>query len=103
MIASATQVAGWFPGLDGVETEWQAAEAHIAARCSWPTTNEAGETIDPPADLVEAVRLLTARLLSRRHTVEGLTGLADSGGQTMPTVDVDLRSLLDPWRKVVLA
>ena len=83
-----------------VTTAWSAAEAFVAERCEWDV-DEVGDP--PPAALVLAVHLLTARYLARRNTATGIVGIDELGGMAMPGIDPDVLRLMNPWRRVVIA
>ena len=88
---------------DDVFTEkWEAAEGYVADRVTYPTTNDAGEEIPPPAALVEAVVLLTARFIARRNSPDGFVGLGDLGVAQVPVSDRDVNRLIAPWRVQVI-
>lgn len=107
MITTKESVKTWLgnpPKLDdAVLTDaWNAAEAYVAGRCSWE-----GQDVDPPvpapADLVQAVNLLTARYLARRNTPDGLVGLGELGAAQVSFSDVDVERLMNPWRFFTVA
>lgn len=72
---------------------WEAADQWVAVR-----TRFTGET---PPDLVQAVALMTGRILARRNSPDGLTGMGDLGQFRVPNYDPDIRSLMGPWMPVV--
>lgn len=94
----------WFPGKSA-EVEWKAAEGWIRSRCRWPevAVQSDGSTVElaPPAELVEAVRILTHRYLERRSSPTGVLGMDDMGAVRLPGSDADVQSLIAPWRPVV--
>lgn len=95
-LVSDEQLLAWFPNEDPVERELarDAADAYILGRCVIP----AGL---PPADLVQAERLLIARYLSRRNSPDGMVGMSEFGPARITTVDADVRALIGPYRRVV--
>ena len=105
-ITTLDQAKAWFPRVpaDEVGLAWGAAEAYVSGRCEWP-----GSTSEPatpvPAELVQAVRLMTARLLQRSKSPEGVIGMDPDGlgAVRIAKFDVDVRGLMDPWLKAVLA
>jgi len=91
-------------GVDAVVRHWKAAEGYVADRAEWPATDAAGLPIDPPAQLGEAVELLTRRLLARVNSPDGLVqGATEYGPVRIPTTDRDVDRLIFPWRRMVLA
>lgn len=106
MITKPDQVRTWVDYKGAVEdtvfqNAWKAAEKYVANRCTWPTVDDDGQELDAPADLVEAVNLLTGRFLTRRNSPNGLVGLGDLGVATLPSADVDVKALIAPYRRVV--
>lgn len=107
---SEDDAKSWHPGLSDTEggearvlDAWRAAEAYVARRCRWADTNPDGVPVDPPADLRLAVRMLTARLLARHNSPEGLAaGGGDLGPARIAYVDPDIRGLMGPWIPVVI-
>lgn len=103
MIVSSEQVATWFEStsLPEIVVAHQAAEAYIADRCVIPelVTDENGPV--PPAALVQAVRLLTARYLARRNSPDGTLGMSEFGVGRIATIDRDVQQLIAPYRRVV--
>jgi hypothetical protein len=86
-----------------VTSAYQAAEAYVAARCTWRAVAVDGLTpVDPPDALVTAVTLLTARYLERRNTPSGVLGSGDFGVVRVSGSDRDVDALIAPWRKRVL-
>lgn len=80
---------------------YEAAEAYVAKRCRWAVPG-AGESWPPaPADLVQAVKLQTARMLVRRNSPDGLVGMGDLGVGRVPISDRDVDALMRPYRRVV--
>lgn len=62
------------------------------------------EADDPaPADLTEAVLLLTNRLLARRNSPEGVLSIADGTVVTVGRFDPDITRLLGPHTAAKLA
>ena len=58
--------------------------------------------LEPPADLVQAVALLTNRYLSRDNSPDGFVGMQETGGPVyIGKVDRDVESLIAPYRPVV--
>lgn len=106
-ISTQEQVLAWLgnPKLDEdlVVDCWQAAEAYVDARVMWEPvdviTDDDGNEIEvAPADLVQAVNILTARYLARRNTPDGMVGLGELGAVQVPYTDADVERLLNPWR-----
>lgn len=81
---------------------WKAAEQWIANRCTWPAIDTDGNAVPAPDDLVLAVNVLTARLLDRRNSPNGLVGVGDLGATRIPGSDADVSSLIGPYRRVVI-
>ncbi len=79
-----------------LRTSLDAANAWVGARCSWSTD-------DPPADLVQAVAMLTDRLLARESSPDGFVGMQESGPVYIGRVDRDIESLIAPHRRAVFA
>lgn len=106
MITNLDDVTAWTEtervAVDVRTAAWQAAEAWIANRCTWPLLDTAGNTLPAPADLVLAVNILTARLLDRRNSPNGLVGVGDLGATRIPGSDADVSSLIGPYRRVVI-
>lgn len=104
-VATAPQLAAWFPNEGDLAVEWAAAEAWVRARTRWPQVEVLSDgsvvELDPPADLVEAVRILTSRYLARRNSPVGVVGMDDMGAVRLPGSDRDVDSLIAPWRLVV--
>lgn len=107
MITTIEQVTRWLgnPALDPdlVDDAWFAAEAYVGNRTEWPDTDEDGNPIPAPDDLVQAVDLLTARYLQRRHSPDGMLGLGELGAIQVAFSDVDVEKLLNPWRIIAIA
>lgn len=109
-ITTVEQAHGWHPTLTDrtspnstdLEIAWEAAEGYVASRARWPGMDDGAE---PPAPLVLAVKLLTARYLQRVNSPEGVVGMDAEGlgAVRVPRVDVDVEALIDPWRRVVFA
>lgn len=101
LITSLEQVTAWLgdPKLsaDVIADAWLAAEAYVANRTEWDAR------LTPPADLVQAVDLLTARYLARRNSPDGMVGLGDLGPAQVPYSDADVERLLNPWRFFAVA
>ena len=97
MIVSSEQAEAWFPSQPAVDVDvvHKGAEAYIANRCVVPV----GPVV--PGDLVEAVRLLTARYLARRNSPDGTLGMSEFGVGRIATVDRDVEALIAPYRRVV--
>ena len=93
-VAGALEVPATLPRL---LVAWQSAEGYVAARCRW-TPDAAG---NPPAELVQAVILLTGRHLARYNSPDGIVGVADFGTARLPAQDADVRALIAPWRAMV--
>lgn len=59
---------------------------------------------DPfPADVTEAGLLYVNRLLSRRNSPDGVVGVSDVGTATILPQDSDIKRLLGPYLRTVLA
>lgn len=109
-ITTAEQAHSWHPTLNDhtnptstdLEIAWEAAEGFVASRVRWPGM---GDGASAPAALVLAVKLLTARYLQRGNSPEGIVGMDAEGlgAVRIPRVDVDVESLIDPYRRVVFA
>ena len=101
MIVSSEQVATWFEStaLPEIVVAHQAAEAYIADRCVIPEL--VADEMVPPAALVQAVRLLTARYLARRNSPDGTLGMSEFGVGRIATIDRDVQQLIAPYRRVV--
>lgn len=56
-----------------------------------------------PADVTEAGLLYVNRLLSRRNSPDGVVGVSDVGTATILPQDSDIKRLLGPHLKTVLA
>lgn len=95
-MVSDEQLAKWFPQEPPTEVGMHrdAAEAYITRRCRIPEGT-------PPADLVEAVRLLVARYLARRSSPDGTLGMSEFGAGRIATIDRDIEGLIAPYRPVV--
>ena len=99
------QADGWFPKLgDDARAKWAAAEDYVASRTTWAGADAVPPT-PAPAGLVEAVRLMTARLLQRANSPEGVIGMDPDGfgAVRVPKVDVDVQALMAPYQRVVFA
>jgi len=67
------------------------------------TTNPDTGAADPvPAMLVQAGRLLTNRLMSRRNSPDGVVGVSDLGTATVVSYDADITQMISPWTEMVL-
>ena len=55
------------------------------------------------ADLVQAVAMLTDRLLARESSPDGFVGMQESGPVYIGRVDRDIESLIAPHRRAVFA
>jgi hypothetical protein len=107
-ITSFPEVHAYLGGPDKVDavlarTAYEAAEAYVGKRCRWAVSEPAvGETWPPaPDDLVQAVKLQTARMLQRRQSPDGLVGMGDLGIARVPISDRDVDALMRPYRPVV--
>lgn len=88
---------------DVFRNAWDAAENYVETRVEYPTgTDEGGNPILPPAALVEAVVLLTARYLQRRNSPDGFIGLGELGVARVPVTDRDVDRLMAPHLRVVI-
>ena len=106
-ITSFPEVHAYLGGLDKVaeveaRSAYDAAEAYVGKRCRWavPVDGETAATA-APADLVQAVKLQTARMLQRRQSPDGLIGMGDLGVARVPVADRDVDALMRPYRRVV--
>lgn len=90
---------------DVFEACWEAAEAYVSERVEYPTDPDpdTGEVPAPPASLMRAVTLLTARYLARRNSPDGFIGLGELGPARVPLSDRDVDRLIAGWRRVVIA
>lgn len=97
MIVNSEQARAWFPAEPPAEVDvaHNAAESYVAERCRIPV----GPVV--PGDLVQAVRLLTARYLARRNSPDGTLGMSEFGVGRIATVDRDVEALIGPYRRVV--
>lgn len=97
MLVSDETLTIWFPGENSVDLTLarNAAEAYIGHVCRVP------DTLPAPGDLVQAVRLLVARLLARRNSPDGTLGMSEFGVGRIATVDRDIAQLIAPYRRVV--
>lgn len=98
MITTLEAVVTWVGTKNNetlVKTAWEAAEAYIGERTEYEG--------DPPAGLVQAVNLLTARYLARRNSPDGVVGMGDLGPARVPLIDRDVERLMDPWRAFPVA
>ncbi|WP_041707505.1 hypothetical protein [Acidipropionibacterium acidipropionici] len=77
---------------------WRSADAWVAARVRFRPARPGWGT---PEDLVQAVRLLTARYLARRNSPDGFLGMGEFGPARVPINDRDVNSLIAPYRRVV--
>lgn len=84
-----------------LEAAYKAAEGAVAACCRWPEVDGAGQNLEPPAALVEAVALRTSRYLARRESPAGVVGFGDLGPIRISSVDRDIEELEGPYRRVV--
>lgn len=96
-ITSYAQAKVWHPKIDDAQLRvaWKAAEEYVSQRVEW-----SGDI--PPAALVMAVKLMTARLLQREKSPEGVVGMDPDGlgAVRVPQVDVDVIALIAPYRMV---
>lgn len=63
----------------------------ITAKWGWPSV---------PADIKRAAMIEAVRLYKRRDSPFGVTGSADMGFETLPSLDPDVKRLLAPYRKM---
>ena len=81
-------------------TALAAANGWVEARIRPRPTTE----IEAPADLVQAVALLTNRYLAREQSADGFVGMAETGAPAyIGRVDPDVQSLIGPYRRVVFS
>lgn len=90
-----------------VAVAWAAAEAYTWQKIRpWYEPDPEGAPPDPvppaPGDLVQAVLLLTSRLIARRKSPDGMVGFDDFAAR-LASSDPDYRRLIGSWRKAVLA
>jgi len=82
-----------------------AALEQQATRVLYPTDDFGVELF--PADLTEAVLLMTQRLAARRNSPEGIVGLSGAGGDftaaRVPAYDSDVAALEAPYRIIPVA
>lgn len=107
MITTKEAVRDWLGSPTNLDdavltSAWQAAEAYVGNRCSWEG-QDADPAVPAPADLVQAVNLLTARYLDRRNSPNGLVGFGDLGAARVPSGDIDVERLMNPWRDIAVA
>lgn len=106
MITTVDAVGAWLASngepvpADVLGAAYQSAEAYVSSRCVWPTEDSSGGPIDAPADLVMAVNLQTARILTRRSSANGILGMSDMGAVRVPGTDPDVARLMDPYQPV---
>ncbi len=82
---------------DVFDAAWNAAERYVAERVTVPGGTPA------PADLVQAINLLTARYLARRNSPDGMVGMGELGPARVTIADRDVERLIDPWRNIPVA
>lgn len=85
-----------------VKAAWQAAEAYVGKRVRWGEPDPEGNWPPAPEDLVQAVRLLTARYLARKASPDGFVGMGEFGPARVPTTDRDVQLLIGPYRQAVV-
>lgn len=82
-----------------------AALAHLTQLVTYPA-DDFGDPVFP-ADLSEAVLLVTQRLAARRNSPEGVVGLTGAGGDfvsaRVPFSDPDVMQLIGPYRNIPVA
>lgn len=107
-ITSFPEVHAYLGGENKISEElarpaYDAAEAYVGKRCRWAVPTPVNEADWPPApaDLVQAVKLQTARMLQRRNSPDGLVGMGDLGVGRVPVSDRDVDALMRPYRRVV--
>lgn len=86
-----------------VEAAWKAAEAYVGKRVRWGEPDPEGNWPSAPADLVQAVQMLTRRYLARKSSPDGFIGLGEFGPARVPTMDRDVQLLIAPYVRVVVA
>lgn len=85
---------------DLFDAAWAAAERYVSERVTLPEGMPEG---GGPADLVQAVNLLTARYLARRNSPDGMVGMGELGPARVTIADRDVERLIDPWRSIAVA
>jgi hypothetical protein len=107
MITTIEQVTRWLgnPPVDPelINDAWSAAEGYVSSRTEWPDVDADGKPLAAPSDLIQAVDLLTARYLQRRHSPDGMLGLGELGAIQVAFSDVDVEKALNPWRIIAVA
>lgn len=78
-----------------LQPAWESAEAWVSKRVRPYTV---GDVV--PADVQEAVALMTARYLARESSPDGTLGMGDTIAY-LPKLDRDVESLIGPYRPVV--
>jgi len=62
-----------------------------------------GNPLPVPAMLIQAGRLLTNRLMSRRNSPDGVVGVSDMGTAIILSYDADISQMIGPWSEMVVA
>lgn len=112
-ITSLEEVAKWvrsgnLAGVGTITTQsmemaYTAAEAYVGSRVRWALGPALGGEWPPaPGDLVLAVALMTARLIARRNSPDGMTASDELGPVAIAGSDRDVQALMAPYRRVVL-
>ena len=83
------------------EAGYLAAESVIERTCVWRQSDDQGNPLAPPAALVQAVILRTARDLARHTSPDGVVGVGEFGPVRVSAVDRDVEELEKPYRVVV--
>lgn len=105
-VTTVAGVAGWLKMADDdvqLVDAYKSAEGYVRVRCTWPAPADGDAWAPAPDDLVQAVRLLTARYLARRNSPDGFVGMGEFGPARVTVTDRDIDRCMAPWRRVVLA
>lgn len=78
-----------------------AACDYVAGRARWGAVASDGSPMQPPAAIVQAVKLLVARYLARRNSADGIVGMSELGPMRITSVDRDVEALIQPFRPAV--
>lgn len=88
---------------DAMTQAYNAAEAYVSGRVRWGYPDPVTGVWPPaPGDLVLAVCLMTARLLARRNSPDGMTATDELGPVAIAGSDRDVMALIAPYRRVVV-
>jgi len=86
------------------EASAAASEAiELRAPLGFPVDENGDPVGEVPAMLVQAGRLLTNRLMSRRNSPDGVVGVSDLGTATIVSYDADITQMISPWTQMVVA